>query len=179
MQERLNQSEFMNSLCSSSINTIRMTTYRSPIDNQSHVLSIILRIGKEGSLVDNAHAGGLFCSVNFNGLLGKKLYDQYGNSYTQINDKDFSSEDRIIPDMDKIIEFANDVADRIPHLRLLALDVMINDNNDPVLVEYNCQGYSSWLFQMTGFPAFGDYTQEIIDYCSNKKNEATRVYVGL
>lgn len=178
IQERLEQSQFMSNLCRTSINTIRITTYRSCKDNRSHILSMIVRIGKNGSLVDNAHAGGLFCSVDKSGKLGNKLFDQNGVIYYELNGINYQNQDLYIPNMGQITAFACEVANRIPHLKLLAQDIMIDKDNNPILIEYNTSGFSSWLFQMTGFPAFGDFTQEIIDYCRNHKKEATRIYIG-
>ena len=138
---------------------------------------MILRIGNEGSLLDNAHAGGLFCSVNKKGLLGKQLFNQHGRSFTEINGIDFSKGDYIVPNMDEVLSFACRVGDSIPHLRLLALDIMLDENCNPILIEFNNNGFAPWLYQMTGQTALGDYTQEIIEYCVEHKHKSSRIYV--
>ena len=45
-------------------------------------------------------------------------------------------------------------------------EVLDKDSN-PHLIEFNCMYYSSWLFQYTTGPAFGPFTQEILEYCKD------------
>ena len=71
VQRVMKQSPFMNRLCKTSVNTLRMAVYRSVETGKAEVINTIIRIGKDGSLVDNAHAGGMFIGVDVNGKLGK------------------------------------------------------------------------------------------------------------
>ena len=178
VQRAMQQSPFMNDLCNTSVNTIRMAVYRSVIDNKCHALRAIIRIGKEGSLVDNAHAGGMFVGVDDTGRLGKYCCDQFGQTKTEFNGINFANKDLVIPNYEKVKNFAEEVGSYIPHLRLLALDIMLDRNNNPVLIEYNVKAFSPWLFEFTSGTAFGSYTDEIIDYCQAHKNEATRIFVS-
>ena len=172
VQEDVEQSPFMANLCATSANTLRMAVYRSVKDDSCHLLATVLRIGSDGSYVDNAHAGGRYVGVDADGTLGRTTYDQYGTSQPVFNGIDFSKETFIVPGYDKIKEFAIAVAQHIPHHRLLALDVVIRSDGTPVLLEYNIGGYSMWLFQFTGVSAFGDYAAEIHDYCLEHLDEA-------
>ena len=70
------------------------------------------------------------------------------------------------------------IGNSIPHLRLLALDIMIDASGKPRLIEFNSSDYSMWLFQFTTHGAFGDYTEEIIRYCSDAGNN-NPLYVEL
>lgn len=54
---------------------------------------------------------------------------------------------------------------------------MIDYLGNPRLIEYNISAFSTWLFQFTTGAAFGDYTDEVIEYCVKHKEEATRIYV--
>ncbi len=165
VQECLCQSAFMSQFNPSSINTIRVSVYKSVVTNEADVTAAIMRIGRKNSLVDNAHAGGVFVGVGLDGKIGKVVLNQYGEEFAFFNDIDFSSSDFQIPQFDKVISFAKEIADECIHHRLFALDIMIDDLDEPKLIEYNLSGFSSWLFQFTGVPAFGKYTDEIIDYC--------------
>ena len=178
VQRTMNQSPFMSNLCKTSVNTIRIAVYRSINDNKCHALRAIVRIGKDGSLVDNAHAGGMFIGVDDDGKLGKYCCDQFGQTTTIFNGIDFGKKDLIIPNYSKIKEFAEEIGSYIPHLRLLALDIMIDEKNHPILIEYNVRAFSPWLFQFTCGTAFGKYTDEIIDYCHRHRKEATRFYIS-
>mgnify|MGYP003417697729 CR=1 FL=1 len=177
IQEVMSQSSFMSQFCKTSVNTIRIAVYRSVNTNKPIVINAIMRIGKDGSLVDNAHAGGMFVGINQDGELGKYCCNQYGIRTAIFNDINFSSEVFTIPNYEHIKAFAEKVASALPHQRLLALDIMLDANNSPVLLEYNIRGFSVWLFQFTTRAGFGEYTDEIIEYCTQHRKEATRVSV--
>lgn len=177
IQEVVKQSSFMSQFCPTSVNTIRVAVYRSLKNNKPVVINSIIRIGKDGSLVDNAHAGGLFVGLDENGKIGNYCCNQFGEKFSVFNNVDFASRSLILPDYQEIKVFAERVADAIPHHRLIAMDIMIDSNNKPILLEYNIRGFSVWLFQFTNGTGFGHYTEEIIDYCKAHKSEATRVSV--
>lgn len=177
VQKALCQSDFIAQFNPSSINTLRVATYKSVVDNRTHVCAIILRIGKKGADVDNAHAGGLFVGVGLDGVLGKYACDQYGNKYDTFNGIDFKNGEFRIPEFEKVISFAEKVGDNIMHHRLVAQDICLQSNGEPCLVEFNIRAFSVWLFQFTVGPALGKYTDEIIDYCSKHKKEVRKVFV--
>lgn len=173
VQECLKQADCMAYYNPTSINTIRVTLYRSVKDNKCCTPSAIIRIGAKGSFVDNAHAGGAFVGIYQDGSLCKKVLNQYGESTSVFNDIDFSQEHKI-PNWDKVIEFAKYIGENVPHHRLLALDIMIDSQSNPKLVEFNCDGYSMWLFQFTCGAALGEYADEVIEYCKNNLNKCVR-----
>ncbi len=175
VQECMEQADYMSYFNQTSVNTLRLTVYRSVKTNKCHVTSAIMRIGGKGSLVDNAHAGGGYVGILEDGTLCNKVLNQYGQSCTIFNDIDFSKKHNI-PNWDKVIEFAKYVGESIPHLRLLALDIMVDKNGEPHLIEFNSSGYSMWLFQFTMGSAFGKYTDEIIEYCAINKHKATKSF---
>lgn len=177
VQEVMKQSPFMNHLSKTSVNTLRIAVYRSVKSGKTEVINTIVRIGKEGSLVDNAHAGGVFVGVNDNGKLGEYCCNQYGEKIRFFNGIDFAKESLVIPNYGKIKEFACKVGDAMLHQHLVALDVMLNEEEEPILIEYNIRGFSVWLFQFTNGVGFGKYTNEIIEYCTEHRNEATRISV--
>lgn len=177
VQKALSQSDYIAQFNPSSINTLRVATYKSVVDNRTHVCAIILRIGKKGADVDNAHAGGLFVGVGPDGTLGKYACDQYGNKYDTFNGFDFKNGEFRIPQFEKVISFAEKVGDNILHHRLVAQDICLQANGEPCLVEFNIRAFSIWLFQFTIGPALGKYTDEIIDYCAKHKKEVRKVFV--
>ena len=135
-----------------------------------------MRIGRKDSLIDNAHAGGAFVGVSLEGRLGKYVIDQYGTKETVFNGIDFSKEEFVIPHFDRVIAFSKQVADKCVHHKLFALDVMMNEQDCPVLIEYKLTAFSSWLFECAGVSPFGQYTDEIIDYCAKNK-KIKRIYI--
>ena len=171
LQSAVEQHASLNHLCSSCVNTIRINTYRSIKDEQVYILSAAIRIGHEGSVVDNLHAGGGFVGVDvMTGELGHEVLDQYGSRTTLLNVIGYSNEHFSIPNWEKVVDFAKDVAHRNPHCRLIALDVAIQADGKPILIEWNVTPYSFsyWIPMMTGVTPFGDKTEEIIEYCINR-----------
>lgn len=150
----------------SSVNTLRLAVYRSVKDEQCHVIGAIMRIGNHGSVVDNAHQGGCFIGINKNGKLKHMVCNQYGQTSQTFNGIDFG-QDFYYPEWDTVISFAKDVCTRIVHHRLVALDIFVDKNGTPKLIEYNITPgtFSSWLFQYSVGSVFGDYTDEILEYC--------------
>ncbi len=166
LQEAVCQHEFMNHLCATSVNTIRLCLYRSLSDNQSVVTAGIIRIGKQGAIVDNAHAGGVFVGVDMaSGELDKHIIGQDFYKHDKWNDVDFSKETLVVPNWDEVIDFAKYIGTRLPHHRLIALDIALDTKGKPILIEYNIDFFGYWLFMLTNQEVFGKYTDEVIDYC--------------
>lgn len=169
LQEAINQHAFMKRLCATSVNTVRLCLYRSISDEKTVVTSAIIRIGKSGSFVDNVHAGGMFTGVNIKtGELGKFVIDQYGNRKRTWNNIDYSTTILIIPFWERILSFAQYIGSRLHHLRLIAVDIALNESGEPILLEYNITSFSYWLFMLTGQDVFGDYLDEIINFCKRQ-----------
>ena len=128
-----------------------------------------MRIGRQGSVVDNACAGGAIVGLSLKeGILNKSLIDISGHIIYTFNNIDFSKGDYRIPYWDKVIAFAESVCDCLPHCRLFALDICIDEDGNTKLLEFNVEGYNASVFQFTTGPAFGDYADEIIEYCKKK-----------
>lgn len=177
IQSAFVQSDFTGQFGKTSVNTLRIVTYRSPLDESISVTSMKIRIGKEGSYVDNGHGGGFAVGVSLSsGKLGKFTCDQYGNKALQFNGIDFSKEAFIVPNFKKIIEFSKNIARKISHYRLIALDVVLDKENNPKLLEFNVNDFSCWAFPWFGQAPFGDKTDEIIDYCAKHKGEIQRLW---
>ena len=168
IQECLEQSSWQSIFNESSVNTLRLTLYRSVKTNECVITSAIMRIGNKGSVVDNAHAGGRYVGIYSDGTLGKVTLDQWGNKQVVFNGIDFSKEYKV-PNWKYILEFSKSLGKCIPHCRLIALDLMLTKDGSPKLIEYNVSAYSPWLFQFTSGSALGEYTDEIIDYCKKRK----------
>ena len=165
IQNYLVQSHFMDFLNSSSINTIRVMTYRSISTDEIVIPNVIVRIGKMGACVDNAHAGGVFCGVSNDGFLCKFVCTYLGETKNEFNGINFCNADLQIPNFEEVLNFSKKIASCLIDQRLLALDIMLDLNNNPKLIEFNVGNFSAWLFQFTDGPVFGDYTDEIIKYC--------------
>lgn len=175
MQECLRQSDFLNKLNSTSLNTIRITTYRSVKTDKVVTLGTLIRVGQRGSVVDNAHAGGVLVGVDDHGRLGKFVCNQYGDKVDVFNGIDFANEELVLPDFDRIKAFAVKVGESIAHHRLLQQDITVDEKGVIRLVEFNISGFAPWSYQFTGHTAFRTYTTEIIEYCKQNKGKAQKL----
>ncbi len=162
IQEAIHQSEDISFFNPTSINTIRVAMYRD-MDGNLHYLSSIIRIGGKGAEVDNAHAGGMFCGISEDGKLGNWVCNQYAEKTSLYNGLDFENNPWIIPEFEKIKSFAYDVCSQIIHHDLIALDIALDTDNNPLLVEFNVGGFSAWLFWMAGNSDLNKYSTEIME----------------
>ena len=72
IQKRLRQHERMNLLNDTSVNTIRILTYRS--DMEILVIYSVVRIGRKGQVIDNQSAGGISVVIGEDGKLGNTAF---------------------------------------------------------------------------------------------------------
>ena len=173
IQECLKQSSFTAQFNPTSVNTFRVFTYKSVKTNEVHVLGIVFRMGKENSFVDNNHAGGKYIGVLHDGRFANPcVFDQYGNTYKQFNNIDFSKEIFTVPNFEVVINFSKSVAEHIFHNRTLDLDVMIDSEGNPKIVEFNVDMCSPWLYQFTTGPVYGEYTEEVIEHIEKQLKQA-------
>lgn len=175
LQKALSQHEFMNQFNPTSVNTVRLSVYKSVADDLCHVTQAVMRIGRKDSVVDNGSAGGMFVGVDKrDGRLRDRVCSEVGEVRTEFNGMDFSRSYRV-PQWPDIVDFAERVCAFVPQQRLFALDVALCADGSPRLLEFNLTGYSDWLFQYTVGPALGEYTDEIIGYCRSRLDKRERV----
>ena len=176
IQEAVKQHPQMASLNPTSLNTIRIMSFRK--DNEVLICSCFARIGKPGSVVDNMSSGGIGVVVKADGFFSQYAYTRtYSElketTYTGIVLKDFQ-----IPAFDAVLELVKKAHLAIPQFPLLAWDIAIDENKIPVVVEYNIHFDNTVLIQM-GELFFGEYTDEILPiikkYYDREKNEIVHI----
>lgn len=173
LQEAINQHEYLKLFSTTSINTMRIMTYRSVVDDSVSVFAVCLRIGHNGSFVDNLFSGGCFLPIDVKtGLLGKELYNRYWQTTSEMNGVDFANNEFVLPFWDKAKAFATSIAQQVPHAHLLAQDIIVDSKGNPRLVEFNVDDFD-WSMAMacTHTVPFGDKFDEVIEYCLKHKNE--------
>ncbi len=168
IEEALTQSAEMSTFCHSSVNTIRMVTLRVPGAKDIICLNAVLRIGKEGSEVDNVCQGGSFVGIYDDGTLGKWVSDEFGRTNKIFNGIDFENSDLSVPNYERVKQFAIGVHERIYHHDLIAMDIAIKEDGEPTLIEINVGAFSSNLFQLTVSSTFREYTDTVMNYCTQK-----------
>lgn len=164
IQKVVRQNKDLASLNESSINTIRILTFL--FNNEVHVLSSIIRIGKPGSSVDNISAGGIQCNILENGYLEEYGYDINRNKFTE-TDSGIVLGNFKVPYYEEIKKLVIDAQSKQSHFKMIGWDFAVDESNKPVFIEYNvCPGNN----QMTSGPHFGDLTEKVLnDVYINKK----------
>ena len=180
VQIALKQSEFMAQFNPTSVNTLRLFTYRSVKDNQVHVLNAIMRIGRTGSLVDNAHQGGATIGIDLEtGELNHFMVDQDAKYFMTFNGIDFEKSTFVIPQWNQVKDFARRIGEANIYHRCLNMDIMIDEMGNPRFIEYNLTQMSVWLFQFNNSSCYGEFTDEVIEYCKEHKHDVKSEYLLL
>lgn len=173
IQERVKQSEFLSSLNESSLNTMRILTFRK--DNEIIVLSTAIRIGGKGSVTDNGYGGGFSCGILQDGTLKEIGYRlTTGERITQLQNGK-SLKGLRIPHFDKVLEKAKELHLTLPYLRIIGWDFTLNKDNEPVFIEMNTLP-GLYIMQLNNGPVFGNYTDEVLRECASKKQLIQRKY---
>lgn len=167
IQECIKQHSSIAKFNKTSINTFRVTTLY--LNGKFSVLSIVLRIGKKGMNIDNWGGGGIIIGVKPNGQMHEKGYDNKFNTYKSYNEIIFK--DTVlsqVPSLLKLLE--EEHSSNFSLCKLIGWDIAFNENNDPIIIELNSSQPGLIGEQIATGPIFGDRTEEVINYCANKKD---------
>lgn len=168
IQERIQCHDSIAKIYSGSVNTFRIMTYRWK-DKIKH-LPVIMRIGKGGACVDNAHAGGVFIAIEDDGTLHEWATTEFNDKFTEHPDSHLVFAGYQIPLVKDVIAAAYRMHNMIPQVGAINWDFSINEEGKPILIEVNINGGSAWLFQMAhGRGAFGDETAEVLQWLRKVK----------
>ncbi len=161
MQERLACHESIQAIYSGSVNTFRLISYRWKDDIL--FLPSIMRIGRGGNHVDNAHAGGVFIAVDDDGTLHRQAFSEFREAFDRHPDTGLVYEGHRIPQFPAVKEAAKRMHEIIPQLGVVNWDFTIGRTGEPILIEANIAGGSIWLCEIAhGRGAFGENTAEVL-----------------
>ena len=161
IQKALEQSLELSKLNSSSVNTIRLMTLLNK-NGSVKLCSACLRMGIEGSKVDNASSGGVVAGINDKGYLKKYAYKPTGERFVKHPTSNIIFENYKIPNFDKCKDLVIKLAPHYPYFRLISWDIALNQNNDPVLIEANLSSGELDFHQLNNGPIFGEDTERIL-----------------
>lgn len=111
-QETLQQHQDINRIYSQSINTVRVHSFYNEEKDEVELISALMRFGKDGAVVDNGSAGGLYVAVELKDWklkgTGKSYYSNGGmifeshpNSNTIFNGFELPFKEEVYPLIDK------------------------------------------------------------------------------
>ena len=157
VQDWVRQHEGMAALNPTSVNTMRILSYRSGMEVL--IIYSVVRIGRNGSVVDNQCAGGISTTIDKEGRLGKEAFGGFSTDNIDKTDTGILLEGYQLPSYDKAIEMVKRLHLKLPFFNLVGWDVAIQENGEPVLIEFNTNpGLSQSAFKS----GMGEYTERII-----------------
>ena len=139
-----------------SLNTVRVVSFR--FNEEVHILSTILRMGGVGARVDNISAGGISCRIEADGRLTEKAVTRK-SEWTDKHPSGLKFRDITVPCFDKIIGTVKRLHLSLPYFDLIGWDFAVDENDDPVFIEFNVMPEQN---QISCGPSFGDLTDEVV-----------------
>ena len=170
VQEKLRPHPAFAALHPDSINTLRVVTYMC--GDKINAAPIIMRIGRGGNSVDNAHAGGIFVGVKDDGSLTDEAYTEYQQRFTVHPDTKIVFGEYRLPFVPEIRRAAIELHGRTPALKFISWDFTVDDQNRIVLIETNLHSQAVWVVQYAhGKAFFGDDTAQMLREVSGRSKE--------
>ena len=155
-QEIVEQHGTIRRLNPDSLNTLRIITFL--FENEVRVLSAILRIGGKGAKVDNIGAGGFACAVNPDGRLSRFAINRRSERCETTPDG-VRFDSVTVPGYGEAVRTVRRLHQRLAHFKIIGWDMAINENAEPVLIEYNTAPGQN---QYCCGPTFGDLTEKVL-----------------
>lgn len=168
VQKPIKQSPILSRLNPSSVNTVRVLSFLKK-DGSVKIYSQFLRIGRKGSKVDNGFAGGIGCGINQDGSLKEFGFTSKGEKFSHHPDTGIRIASITVPDYQALLEKVKDYHPQFPNFRLISWDFAIDEDNHPVLIEFNIYCGGIFWNQIHDGPAFGEDTMEILEEVFGKK----------
>lgn len=157
IQECVRQHQDMAALNPTSLNTLRILSYRSGMEIL--IIYSVIRIGRSGQVIDNQCAGGISTTISKEGKLGKYAFGGYASDNIEKTDTGVVLENFQVPSFDKAIEMVKRLHLKLPFFNIVGWDVAIQEDGEPVLIEFNTNpGLSQSAFKS----GMGEYTERII-----------------
>lgn len=170
IEEVICQHDGMAALNPTSLNTIRVLSYRNGMDVK--VVYTVIRIGRKGKTIDNESAGGISARINPDGKLARYAYGAPGDDNIEFTDSGVKLDGYEIPSFGKVVSFVKEHHMYMPWFDLIGWDIAINKEGKPVVIEFNI---TPDLSQSANGPAFGEYTEIILKDAMNRRNTWSRI----
>lgn len=116
------------------VNTLRIVTVTK--NNNVNIMFRSIRMGNDGNVVDNFNHGGLFTTIEEDGIIRKPAVDKKGNIYESHPYTNTKIVDFEIPLFKEAIEYVKTMAISIPEVGYVGWDIAITERG-PVVVEAN------------------------------------------
>ena len=157
IQKCVKQHKDLAALNPTSVNTLRILSYRSGMEVL--ILYSVIRIGRSGQVIDNQCAGGISTIITKDGKLGKTAFGGYSEDNVLVTDTGITLDGYQLPSYDKTIDFVKRLHLKLPYLNIVGWDISIEENGEPILIEFNTH---PGLSQSAFCSGMGENTERII-----------------
>ena len=142
LQEVIRQHPAIAAIWNSSVNTMRIITMLT-IRGEVIIIGCAMRFGVGQSIVDNWSAGGVAAGIDTEtGRLRKYAGDMFGKQHTQHPSSQFTFDGFQIPEWPAILDAARAIQKELPFSKIAGMDLCLDENAKPVLIEIN--GLPDW-----------------------------------
>jgi len=126
-----------------SVNTVRIETFFD--GKKVEYISAFMRIGKDGSFVDNGGAGGIGVSIDVRtGIITSDGIDEMGRRYEKHPTSGIRFKGYRIPRWKKVLKLGKEIADKVPGASYIGWDLAYTNKRKWVIVEGN--GVPQFIF---------------------------------
>ena len=143
VEELLEQDEVMSSLNPSSVNTVRISTVLTGNEKKGYkvyFLETMLKVGRNGSVIDNFGSGGFLSLIDENGVVYTDGFDKTGKSLKKHPDTGVIFKDFKLPEWDLALKICEEAALLYKKNRYIGFDLAYTKHNGWVMVEANARG---------------------------------------
>ena len=166
IQSAIEQHPFFAQFNASSVNIVRITTWRNGKDIL--VFAPCIRFGVEGSCTDVAHIDGVeivqCAGVGSDGRVKDKYVTLRGEK------KPLQIENKQIPRWGEMLECVKKGHQYLEHFDIVAWDMTVDKQGQVICIEYNIRSPGTIVYQMADGPFAGEYTEEFLRFLEDKKN---------
>lgn len=164
MEELIHQGDEMAALHPQSVNTVRITTYRS--GDEIHIIHPFFKVGRGEDIVDNAAQGGIFGEIDIETGVVISACDKKGHRYVKHPETGVSLIGYVIPRWQEALDLSRELAMVVPEAAYTGWDLAYTDVGW-VMVEGNARGQFI-CFQMAAQRGFRKELEGMIG-CSLKR----------
>ncbi len=137
LEEAVRQHPVVSAIYPDSVNTVRIVTLAYP-DGQTQILAALMRMGRSGSTIDNASAGGIHVHIDVES--GQCLHPAYSKTdnatYSEHPDTGHSFAGVMLPFWNEIVTIAMRGAGLFMQTHTIAWDIAIGEAG-PLVIEAN------------------------------------------
>lgn len=169
IEKKVDEQESLRILNPSSCNTIRVHTFRNRDKEQIEFVSAHVRIGREGSIIDNGSAGGIRSVVHHDGMLTEyACATKPKYTICERTDSGIILKNHRIEGFNRIVDTAISAHQRIPFFDIIGWDMLIDKDGNVVIIEFNPNPDMKMQQLIYKDSVLGDLQEEILKQAFNK-----------